>query len=151
MDGAATMEEDIQGAGAAAPEMDIEGGNPVSQLQSQILELGRRHDEVMSALANMTNVHTRSYVYIPRERQIVPFSGDPGKDRQNVDEFIEELGRVIRVRGLNAEDQVDFILSHLKGSALDEVRLCMGREDKSAEDLGPYLSSFSKCHFSLKC
>lgn len=139
MDGAAAMEEDIQGAGAAAPEMDIEGGNPVSQLQSQILELGRRHDEVMSALANMTNVHTRSYVYIPRERQIVPFSGDPGKDCQNVDEFIEELWRVIRVRGLNAEDQVDFILSHLKGSALDEVRLCMGREDKSAEDLFSYL------------
>ncbi len=49
MDGAAAMEEDIQGAGAAAPEMDIEGGNPVSQLQSQILELGRRH-EVMTHL-----------------------------------------------------------------------------------------------------
>lgn len=126
IDGAAAMAEDIQGAGAAAPEMDIEGGNPVSQLQSQILELGRRHDEVMSALANMTNVHTRSYVYIPRERQIVPFSGDPGKDCQNVDEFIEELGRVIRVRGLSTEDQVDFILSHLRGSALEEVRLCMG-------------------------
>lgn len=139
MEGAAAMAEDIQGAGAAAAEMDIEEGNPVSQLQSQISELGRRHDEVMSALANMTNVHTRSYVYIPRERQIVPFSGDPGKDCQNVDEFIEELGRVIRVRGLSTEDQVDFILSHLKGSALEEVRLCMGGEDKSAEDLFSYL------------
>lgn len=80
MDDAAAQAEEIQGAGAAAPEMDIDGGNPISQLQSQILELGRRHDQVMSALSNMTNVHTRSYVYIPREKQIVPFSGDPSKD-----------------------------------------------------------------------
>lgn len=139
MDDAASQGEDIQGAGAAAPEMDIEGGNPISQLQSQILELGRRHDQVMSTLSNMTNVPTRSYVYIPRERQIVPFSGDPGKDCQNVDEFIEELERVIRVRGLNTEDQVDFILSHLRGSALDEVRLCMGGEDKLPQDMFSYL------------
>ncbi len=51
-------------------------GNPVAELQSQILELGRRHDQVMSTLANRSNVATRSYIYIPRERQIVPFSGD---------------------------------------------------------------------------
>lgn len=139
MDNADAMAEDIEGAGAAAPGVDAEGGNPISELQSQILELGRRHDQVMSALSNMTNVHTRSYVYIPREKQIVPFSGDLGKDCQNVDEFIEELERVIRVRGLNSEDQVDFILSHLRGSALDEVKLCMGGEDKSAEDMFSYL------------
>lgn len=139
IEGAAGQAEDIQGAGAAAPELDTEGGNPISQLQSQILELGRRHDQVVSALANMTNVNTRSYVYIPRERQIVPFSGDLSKDSQNVDEFIEELERVIRVRGLNTEDQVDFILSHLRGSALDEVKLCMGGEDKSPQDLFSFL------------
>ncbi len=58
----------------------------------------------MSTLANMSNVATRSYVYIPRERQIVPFSGDYVKDGQSVDEFIDEVEQVIQVRGLNTED-----------------------------------------------
>ncbi|KAL1256560.1 hypothetical protein QQF64_012105 [Cirrhinus molitorella] len=44
-------------------------------------------------------------------------------DNQTVDEFIDEIERVIRVRGLNSADQVDFILSHLRGSALDEIKL----------------------------
>lgn len=114
-------------------------GNPVTQLQTQILELVRRHDQVMSTLANMSNVATRSYVYIPRERQIVPFSGDHVKDGQPVDEFIDEVERVIQVRGLNTDDQVDFILSHLRGSALDEVKLCMGGETKQPSDLFSYL------------
>lgn len=114
-------------------------GNPVAELQSQILELGRRHDQVMSTLANMSNVATRSYVYIPRERQLMPFSGDHVKDGQSVDEFIDEVERVIRVRGLNVDDQVDFILSHLRGSALDEVKLCMGGETKQPSDLFSYL------------
>ncbi len=74
-------------------------GNPVAKLQSQILELDRRHDQVMSTLANMSNVATRSYVYIPRERQIVPFSGDYVKDGQSVDEFIDEVEQVIRGKG----------------------------------------------------
>lgn len=137
MDGAVGQAEDIQGA--AVQEVDIEGGNPMLQLQSQIQELGRRHDQVMSTLANMNNVNTRSYVYIPREKQIVPFSGDCSKDCQTIDEFIEELERVIRVRGLNTEDQVDFILTHLKGSALDEVKLCMGGGNKLPHDLFTYL------------
>lgn len=116
-----------------------DAGNPVAQLQSQILELGQKHDQVLSALSNMSNVNTRSYVYIPRERQIVPFSGDCCKDNQTVDEFIDEIERVIRVRGLNSEDQVDFILSHLRGSALDEIRLCMGGEIKQPQELFSYL------------
>lgn len=116
-----------------------DAGNPVAQLQSQILELGQKHDQVLSALSNMSNANTRSYVYIPRERQIVPFSGDCCKDNQTVDEFIDEIERVIRVRGLNSEDQVDFILSHLRGSALDEIRLCMGGEIKQPQELFSYL------------
>lgn len=116
-----------------------DAGNPVAQLQSQILELGQKHDQVLSVLSNMSNANTRSYVYIPRERQIVPFSGDCCKDNQTVDEFIDEIERVIRVRGLNSEDQVDFILSHLRGSALDEIRLCMGGEIKQPQELFSYL------------
>lgn len=45
----------------------------------------------MSALSNLINSSTRSYVYIPRERQIVPFSGDLAKDVQTIDECIDEV------------------------------------------------------------
>lgn len=69
----------------------------------------------------------------------MPFSGDYVKDGQSVDEFIDEVERVIRVRGLNTDDQVDFILSHLRGSALDEVKLRMGGETKQPSDLFSYL------------
>lgn len=112
-----------------------DGGNPVAQLQLQILELGQKHNQIISALANMSSVSTRSYVYIPRERQIIPFSGDAAKDGQTVDEFIDEIDCVIRVRGLNADDQVDFILSHLEGSALDEVKHCMGGDKATSRSV----------------
>ncbi len=85
----------------------------------------------MSTLSNMSNVANRSCVYIPRERQIVPFSGDYVKECQYVE--FDEVERVIRVRGLNTDDQVDFILSHLRGSALDEVKLHMGGRDQTAQ------------------
>ncbi len=96
---------DVDSAGAAS---HGDEGNPEAELQSQILELGRRHDQVMSTLANMSNVATRSYVYISREHQVVPFSGDYVKDGQCVDEFIDEVECVIRVSGLNTDDQVEF-------------------------------------------
>lgn len=79
----------------------------------------------MSSISNLGDVQTRSIVYIPREKQIVPFSGERGKDVHTVDEFIEEVERGVRMRGLRSEDQLDFILSLLKGSALEEVKLCM--------------------------
>lgn len=135
-DAQAGASQHVDGAGAVDRGDE---GNPVAQLQSQILELGQKHDQVLSALANMSNACTRSYVYIPRERQIVPFSGDCCTDNQTVDEFIDEIERVIRVRGLNSADQVDFILSHLRGSALDEIKLCMGGEMKQPQELFAYL------------
>lgn len=95
-----TWGDDRSGAGTATRANGGEGGNAFSQLQSQIQELGRRHNQVMSTLAGLSTVNTRSYVYIPREKQIVPYSGDASKDCQTVDEFIEEIEQVIRVRGL---------------------------------------------------
>lgn len=80
---------------------------------------------VMSSIANLGDAQTRSIVYIPREKHIAPFSGEPGKDVHTVDEFIEEVERTIRARGLHNQDQVDFILSVLRGPALEEVKLCM--------------------------
>lgn len=103
-----------------------EGGNPLVQLQAQMMELSRKHDAVMTSIADLGNAQTRSIVYIPREKHIPPFSGEPGKDVHTVDEFIEEVEHVMRARGMRSEEQVDFVLSQLKGSALEEVKLCMG-------------------------
>lgn len=94
-----------------AASMGDQGGNLVVQLQAQILELGKKHDAVMSSIANLGDAQPRSIVYIPREKQIVPFSGEPGKDVHTVDEFIEEVERTMRARGLQGEEQVDFIFS----------------------------------------
>ena len=114
-------------------------GNPVSQLQSQIMELSRKHDAVMSSLANLGDAQSRPVVYIPREKNIPPFSGVPGKDAHTVDEFIDEVERAMRSRGLRNEEQVDFILSQLKGSALEEVKLRMGVQVRQPSDLFLYL------------
>lgn len=130
------MSEEDMGAAALGAEISDEGdspavsvhgdeGNPLVQLQSQVLELSKKHDEVMSSIANLGDVQTRSIVYIPREKHIVPFSGELGKDVCTVDEFIEEVERAMRVRGLRSKDQVDFIVSLLRGPALEEVKLCM--------------------------
>lgn len=131
--------------GAAAPGFSDEDsvaaygsgdeGNPFVQLQSQVLELSKKHDEVMSSIANLGNVQTRSIVYIPREKHIVPFSGEPGKDVYTVDEFIEEVERAMRVRGLRDQDQADFVLSVLRGPALEEVKLCMRGQVWEPNDL----------------
>ena len=40
----------------------------------------------------------------------------------------------MRVRGLRSKDQVDFILSLLKGSALGEVKLCMRGQVRQPND-----------------
>lgn len=42
---------------------------------------------------------------------------------------------MIRAKGLREEDRVDFILSHLKGSALEEVKLRMAGRARQASDL----------------
>ena len=116
-----------------------DGGNTLLQLQTQVSELSRKHDEVLSSIANLGDVQARSIVYIPREKHIVPFCGEAGKDVHNVDEFIEEVERAIRARGLGREEQVDFLLSSLKGSALDEVKLRMRGQPVQLSDLFSYL------------
>lgn len=103
---------------AAAPGKAGDAVNALGHLQSQIAELNRKHEAVLSNIAL-----TRSVVYIPREKQIVPFSGEVSKDVHTVDKFIEEVERGMRARVLHEEDQVDFIL--LKGSALEEIKLRM--------------------------
>lgn len=142
------MSEDERGAAVSAAGTSRDdnaafdsgdGGNTLLQLQSQISELSRKHDVVMSSIANLGDVQTRSVVYIPREKNITPFCGETGKDVYTVDEFIEEVERAMRARGLRGEEQVDFLLSSLKGSALEEVKLRMGGQPKQLRDLFSYL------------
>ena len=89
----------------------------------------------MSSIANLGDVQSRSIVYIPREKHIVPFSGEPGKDVYTVDEFVEEVDRAMRARGLRSQDQADFVLSMLRGPALEEVKLCMRGQVWGPNDL----------------
>lgn len=94
------MSEDGEGATAPvsgtshdnnAAFVSVDGGNTVSQLQSQILELSRKHDAVLSSIANLGDVQTRSSVYIPWEKPIALFCGEASKVVHTVDEFIEEV------------------------------------------------------------
>lgn len=86
-------------------------------------ELSGKHDEAMARITALSSGANRSYVYLPRERPIQPFSGDTTVDGRPIDEFLDEVQWAVRARGLGTDDQVDFILSLLKGSALEEVRL----------------------------
>ncbi len=92
----------------------------MGNVQEKIQELSRQHAEAMAAIANLSREPTRSYLYVPRERHIQPFSGDLGKDNRNVDDFIEEVERVLLVRNQTSENQDDFVIFLLK-------RCCCGR------------------------
>ncbi len=64
----------------------------------------------------------------PENVTFSPLVVDLGKDDRNVDEFIE-VERVLLVRNQTPEDQADFVLSLLKGAAVEVVRL--GKEGQS--------------------
>lgn len=73
------------------------------------------------------------------EKIIVPFSGETGKDAYTVDRLIEEVEIAMRTGGMREEDQTEFILSHPKGSTLDEVKLRVGGQVSQPKDLFSYL------------
>lgn len=114
------------------------------QIQMQELtrlrdELTRLNDEARAQRASGNSAPTRSYIYVPRERQIQAFSGGGGTDGRSVEEFIEEVERVLRSREQTSEEQCDYILSLLRGPALEEVRLCMSGQSVRPSDLYSYL------------
>lgn len=102
---------------------------------AQIRELQSKHDETMAAISALNQ---RSVVYVPRERHIAPFCGDMEKDGRSVDDFIEEVERVLRSRHQSDQDQYDFVISLLRGTALEEVRL-RGTDDDQVTELFEYL------------
>ncbi|KAI5626698.1 hypothetical protein C0J50_13742 [Silurus asotus] len=111
------------------------GGNVIEQLRGQIQELTDWRDNTLSNRAVGEGNPTRSYIYVPRERQVQPFSGEYNKDGRSVEEFVEEVERVLRARNQTQEEQMDFIISLLRGPALEEVRLCVGNQSRRVEDL----------------
>lgn len=108
-------------------------------VQQQISELAKKQQEVMTAISSLNTVPTRSYVYVPRERHIAPLSGDIDKDGKSADEFIEEVERVLSARNQSPSEQFDFVMSLLRGSALEEVRLRKDEEPDQISDLFLYL------------
>ncbi|XP_043983725.1 uncharacterized protein LOC122837437 [Gambusia affinis] len=128
-------EDNEQDGGQNNEQNDTEQAGVLQQLS----ELARRQEEVMTVISSLNTEPTRSYVYVPRERHISPFSGDIDKDGRSVDEFIEEVERVISARNQSAPEQFDFVLSLLRGSALEEVRLRKADGDV-VKDLFVYLT-----------
>lgn len=121
-------------------------GEVTQEMQTRMQELTRLRDELVrlnnetrAQITNGNNAPTRSYIYVPRERQIQAFSGDFGADGRSVDEFIEEVERVLRSREQSTEEQCDYILTLLRGPALEEVRLCMRGQSVGPSDLFSYL------------
>lgn len=45
-------------------------------------------------------------------------------DGRSVDDFIDQVPKPLKTRNLGKDDQVDFILSPLRGSTLEEICLC---------------------------
>lgn len=121
------------------------GSDPSNELQSQIQQLTRLRDDLTRlndetrAQRENSRAPTRSYIYVPRERQVQPFTGECGQDGRSVEEFIEEAERVLRSRGQTPEEQCDYILSLLRGPALEEVRLCMRGQSVGSSDVLSYL------------
>lgn len=110
-----------------------------ADMQLQISELAKKQQEVMTAISSLQAVPSRSYVYVPRERHISPFSGDIDRDGRSVDEFIEEVDRVLAARNQSPLEQFDFVMSLLRGSALEEVRLRKDETTDQISDLFSYL------------
>ncbi|KAL0161724.1 hypothetical protein M9458_045449, partial [Cirrhinus mrigala] len=93
----------------------------------------------MDTIESLRGGLNKTYVYVPRERHISPFTGDIEKDGRAVDEFVEEVERALRARNLTPDDECDFVMSLLRGSALEEVRLRRDVDTDIATDVLAYL------------
>lgn len=99
------------------------GNDVIEQMRGQIQELRDWRDDALANRAVGGGNLTRSYISVLRERQIQPFCVEYNKDVRSVEEFIEEVERVLWARDQTREEQLDFIISLLRGPALQEVRL----------------------------
>lgn len=125
--------------GAAGTGATVEMQTRMQELLQLRDEMVRLNEETRAQRVNDNGASTRSYIYVPRERQITPFNGECGSDGRSVEEFIEEVERVLRSREQTTEEQCDYILSLLRGPALEEVRLCTRGQTVTRHDLYAYL------------
>lgn len=112
---------------------------PKTDIFEQVSELKRKQYEALTAIAALSQEPPRSYVYVPRERQITTFSGDYDNDGRLVDDFIEEVERVVHSQYQSANDRYDFVMSLLKGAALEKMRFHSGGRSLPIADLFKYL------------
>lgn len=84
-----------------------------AEMQAQMQELPKLRDELtgLSVEARARSAPTRSYVYVPREAQVQVFNGIRGPDGRSVEEFIDEVERVLRSQEQSSVEQQDCILS----------------------------------------
>lgn len=108
-------------------------------IRQKLKELSQKHEKTVELLESLKGGLNKTYVYVPRERHISPFSGDIEKDGRTVDEFVEEVERALRARNLTPDDECDFVISLLRGAALDEVRLRSTVDTDVATDVLTYL------------
>lgn len=81
----------------------------------------------------------KTYVYVPREHHISPFTGDIEKDGRTVDEFVEKVELALRARNLTPDHECDFVMSLLRGSALEKVHLRRDVDTNTATDVRTYI------------
>ncbi len=108
-------------------------------IHQELKELRQKHKKAMDTIESLKGRLNKSYVYVPRECHISPFTGDIEKDGRTVDEFVEEVERALRARNLTPDDECDFVMSLLRGAALEEVRLRRDVDTDIATDVLTYL------------
>ncbi|KAK3107619.1 hypothetical protein FSP39_018455 [Pinctada imbricata] len=100
----------------------------VKSLEKELSEMKLRLAKVIATEPTEPKV-----VFTPRERKIEKFSGR--KDKQTVDEFIEDIELTLKTRPTSDDEKVNFIISHLEGPAREEIRYRPPTDKKKPRDV----------------
>lgn len=90
-------------------------------VSAQIIELQIKHDEAMAAISTLNQI---SYVYERWAEHTILWWYQEGWYCRSVNEFmeeIEEIERVLRAWHQFDQEQYDFVISLLRGTALKEI------------------------------
>ena len=101
---------------------------------ARLRELLEERDEEICRLQGGEGAKGKQSPYIIREKKTRTFSGRPrNSDDLSVEDWIEEVERATRNR--TRQDKKDFILEHLAGEALEEVKHRNRHNKASSEDV----------------
>lgn len=87
------------------------------KLQKGTLSLSFRPKDQKWVITVLSCGASKSYVYLP-------WVHHTQEQWMDVDEFIDQVPKPLKTRNLGKDDQVDFILSPLRGSTLEDICLC---------------------------